>query len=163
MRGLICGLIFMPIAAAAQSVEQIGTMANDVIFLTQGAQTVLKLSTSFSSVSISDPETMDALPKSDRVLTLVGRKVGVSDIVVFQDATVIYHAAVTVAPPKVPGKVFSHSKKNLNEFYAFQCNPVCTRIDDKFENRPPDVVILGPQGPVATGGAINVLVPPSRP
>lgn len=65
-------------------------ITREVITLQQGAQTILKVTRPFSSVAIADPEIADALPRSDRTMIIVGKKVGTSDMMVFSDADPIY-------------------------------------------------------------------------
>ncbi len=156
MRAAVFGLIITGLAAPAVAQEK------TLVQMQQGQQVIINTTLPFSSASVADPEVVDALPKSDRTLVLVGRKIGTSDIIIFQDATPLYHATVSVNPSTVSGKVYNHNKKNLNEYYAYQCNPVCTRVEDKFESRAlPEVVVLGGAGGAsATGGAINVIMPP---
>ncbi len=142
--------------------QPIAAQERQTIQLTQGAQTVLTVNRPFSSVAVGDPDIADAMPRSDRVLVIVGKKVGVSDIIIFSDADQLYHATISVAPPNVTGKVYSHNKKNLSEYYAYQCNPVCGRVEDKFETNALPAIVLQGGGSTATGGSINVIVPPAK-
>lgn len=130
------------------------------IQMREGGQTVLNVGRPFSSVAIAVPDVADALPRSDRTLILTGRKVGSTDIMIFSDADQLYHATIVVAPTNTTGKVVTHNKKDLTLYNAYQCNPVCQRIEDKFESKGlPEIIVFG-GGAQATGGNINVIVPP---
>lgn len=120
------------------------------IELRQGGQVVLRIDRPFSSVAVADPEVADVLPRSDRVLVIVGKKVGASDAVIFSDGEQLHHVTIVVAPSAVTGKIITHNQKNLTEYTAYQCNPVCARIKDEFEFRAPDVMILTPSGSIIT-------------
>jgi len=133
---------------------------NGTIQLSEGGQTVITMTRSFSSVSIANPEVADGLPRSDRVLVIVGKKVGTSDIIIFQDAEQLFHATIAVSPPTVIGKVYNHSQKGLSDYKAYQCNASnCVRVDDKYEQK--DLIILGGGGPTSIGSSgITVITPP---
>lgn len=156
MRGTIVGTTML-LATVLQALAQ----APNTIELRQGGQTTLQMNVPFSSVAVADPEIVDALPRSDRTVILVGRKVGASDIMFFIDGNKLYHATVIVSQPVLSGKVYNHNNKKLSDYLAYQCNPVCVRTDDKFEVKSgPEIMIVGGGGAQATGGSINVIVPP---
>lgn len=153
--GFLAGISLAAFVVAA-------TAQQNTIQLREGSQTVLTLNRPFSSVAVANSDIADALPRSDRTLLLVGKRVGSSDIMVFSDADQLYHATIVVAPTSTTGKIITHNKKDLTLYNAYQCNPVCQRIEDKFESKGlPEIVVLGGSGGAqATGGSINVIVPP---
>lgn len=157
--GLTAAGLMLSLPAWAQAPT---TQAPNIIELREGSQTVLQVSRPFSSVAVGNPEVAEVLPRSDRVLILVGKKVGTSDIMIFSDAEKLHHATIVVVPTNVQGKVFNHNQKVLGEYKAYQCNPVCQRTDDKYEQRTSDLIVLG-GGASATGGSINLILPPAAP
>lgn len=168
MRKLILAAAFMTIGTAyaqqpAPAPPLVVNVVKDVVNVGQGGQVILQTLRPFSQVTVADPEVADALPRSDRILVVVGKKLGSSDITLFGDEKVINHVTVQVIGSPVVGKVLAHNKRgDLNSFTAFQCNPVCSRIEDKFENKAPDVIMLGPTGPMATSST-NIILPPAPP
>lgn len=156
-------LRFAALMMIAASTAADAQPAKDFIELQQGAQIVVRTTRPFSSIAVADPEVTDALPRSDRSMVIVGKKVGASDVIVFSDADPIYHVTVSVSQPRITGKIYNHNQKKLDEYKAYQCNPVCVRTDDKFEQK--EVIVLGGSGaPTAIGGTstINVVTPPAR-
>jgi hypothetical protein len=147
----LAGLIGVVWATAASAQIVVATPPKSGVEVGQGGQIVLQARQPFSSVAVGDPETVDALPRSDRTLVVVGKKTGVSDLIIFADGVPIHHVTVNVTSSPVVGKVLVHNKKDLSTYTAHQCNPVCSRVKDDFESKPPDVIILGPAGPLAAG------------
>lgn len=149
---------------------EISPVPEQVIELRPGAQTVIRLSRPFSSVTVGNPSVVDVIPRSDRVITLMGRKVGSADIIVFDNSVDIYRITATVGAPREGGRVMAHSKKDdLHHYYAYECSPVCTRIKDELEG-PPAVapIIIEAPGSAAAAGAssssnIQVIMPPAAP
>lgn len=151
MRAVVFGIAVAAAASAAQAQER------QTLGLSQGLQAVVTFREAFSSASVGDPEIIDALPRSDRTLIVAGRKAGTSDILVFIDGKPLYQITVNVTGPATPGKVFNHNQRNLGEYTAYSCNPICTRADDKFESK--QVLILGPGGAItgATTSGNNII------
>lgn len=129
-------------------------VVKDQVVIQQGLQTILQFAEPFSSASVGDPNILEAMPKSDRLIVLQGRVPGQTDILIFIDGRPLRHVLVTVQPGVAGGKVITHNKKNLTEYTAYSCNPSCTRMKDDFEGK--DVILFGPGGvPVGvstTGG-----------
>ncbi|MFB9269903.1 pilus assembly protein N-terminal domain-containing protein [Bradyrhizobium erythrophlei] len=125
------------------------------IQMRQGGQQIVRFNQAVTAVSVGDPEVADAFPKSDKTILIIGKKVGTSDIIVFQNDRDIYSATVSVGAPQT-NKVTAHAKPDLHQYYAYQCNPVCERIQDQFEGAPRPAPII------VEGGRpnVNIAVPP---
>jgi hypothetical protein len=116
----------------------------NTIQLRQGGQQIVRFNQPVTTVSVGDPEVADAFPKSDKTILIIGKKVGTSDIIVFQNDHDIYSATVTVGAPQI-NKVTAHAKSDLHQYYAYRCSPVCERIEDEFEGapRPAPIIVEG--------------------
>lgn len=143
-------------ALATLSVTAQAQVVKDQITIQQGLQTILQFSEAFGSASVGDPNVLDAIPRSDRIIVLQGKQAGHTDILVFIDGKPLRHITVTVQPTVAAGKVITHNKKSLTEYTAYSCNPSCTRMKDDFEGK--DVILFGPGGTpigVSTTGGIT--------
>lgn len=129
----------------------------DVISVGQGLQTVLQFSEAFSAASVGNPEIVEAVPRSDRIIVIQGKLPGMTDILTFYDGKVQRHVTVTVYPSTAAGKVITHNKKNLTEYTAYSCSPGnCSRMKDDFEGR--ELILFGPGGVpigVSTTGGVT--------
>lgn len=133
----------------------------DAISVQQGSQQVLRFAEPFSAASVGDPNILDALPRSDRIIVLQGKAPGVTDILTFYDGSVVRQITVTVYPGAAAGKVLTHNKKSLSEYTAYSCNPTCARTKDDYEGK--DIILFGPGGAAigvgTTGSSVNTQVP----
>jgi hypothetical protein len=137
--------------APGQVEAKLSSESRDVMEMRPGAQTVVHLGGTFSSITVGDPEVADVLPRSDRVFVVNARKVGVTDITVFDNSVYIYKFTVSVGAAQQRAVVRAHGKGKLHEYYAYECNPICTRVKDDLEGPPPQT------------HTIQVLVPPPPP
>lgn len=153
---------------AAAIVAGVGTAASaeayrDVVSVAQGLQTILQFTEPFSAASVGNPEIIDAMPRSDRIIVVQGKTPGVTDILTFYDGKVVRHITVTVYPATAAGKVITHNKKTLSEYTAYSCTAGnCSRMKDDFEGR--DVILFGPGGaPIGVSTTGGVTTGPGQP
>lgn len=152
------------IATIAGSLLAAGAYAQDAIVridLQPGGQQVITLTGPFDSVSVGNPEVADVLPKSDRVLVVAGKTAGSADIIAFRDAKPVFTATVVVSQGRPTAKVYSHTKKGVENYIAYECNPVCQRIEDKFATAPQSAIVI--EGGAASSSNLNVILPPPAP
>lgn len=159
----------MRVIMAAAIVGMVLTVAQaqvvkEQISIQHGQQAILQFTEPFSSASVGNPEVLDALPRSDRILVVAGKQPGITDILIFIDGRPLRHVAVTITPNVAAGKVLTHNKKSLSEYTAYSCNPACARMKDDFEGT--DVILFGPGGAAigvtTTGSSIRTTIPPPR-
>lgn len=124
--------------------------------LQPGGQHVITLTGPFDSVSVGNPEVVDVLPKSDRVMVMAGKKAGSADVIAFRDAKPVFKATVFVSEGRSTAKVYSHTKKGVENYIAYECNPVCQRIKDEFALAPAQPIVVEGGG----NSTINVIMPP---
>ena len=149
------------VALFALSFAPLAHAAENVIQMRPGSQHILNLSEPFTSVSVGNPDVVDVMPKSNQVLLIVARRSGSSDIVLFFDSKPIYSATAAVGLPRPEGRVYSHGKRLVHEYWSYECNPVCVRVTDRHEGAvpPPPIIVEGG----SSSSTINVLMPPAPP
>lgn len=158
MRAIVMAAVLAGLSVAAQAE---GT--RETISVGQGLQTVLQFSDPFSAASVGDPNVLDAMPRSDRIIVIQGKTPGVTDILTFYDGRVQRQIQVTVYPATAAGKVITHNKKNLSEYTAYSCSPGnCSRMKDDFEGK--DTIIFGPGGvPIGVSTTGGLTTGPGQP
>lgn len=121
------------------------TQADEIIELKSGFAMLLRLQKSFSTVSVGNPEVADVVPfQPERAILLTGKAAGATNLIVLDEArNEIFNATILVGA-RDTGKVTSHSRNNLNDYWAYRCTPVCERVEDKFERieRPAPVIVV---------------------
>lgn len=158
------------IGVAASALGAAAGMAQElsILELKPGSQHVITLPQTFDSVTVGNPETVDVLPKSDRVMVVVGKKVGQVDIIAFSAAKPTFKITAIVGETRAVSRVYSHGKSNVNEYWAYECNPICVRVKDDYEGRtPPQPIVIeggatvsaSQSGPTTTRGIISVSPP----
>lgn len=119
--------------------------ADEIIELKAGFATLLKLEKSFSTVSVGNPDVADVVPfQLERAILLTGKSAGATNVIVLDEARNEILNATVVVGARDTGKVTSHSRTNLHDYWAYRCTPVCERVEDKFERveRPAPVVVV---------------------
>jgi hypothetical protein len=148
-KALGAALVLLIGAGAAQAQPARETASADVrpdshriIDVTPGGQVVIQLNRPFSSISVGNPDVVDTLPRSDRVFVILGKKVGTADIVIFDNANDIYKITAAVGAPRTSNRVLAHGKKDLQQYTAYECNPVCVRVKDELGEPPAQAPVI---------------------
>jgi Flp pilus assembly secretin CpaC len=132
MKRLAFVFLLLSGSAWAQPPQEIET--SDQISVGVGQAKVFRFDEPFGRIDFMPKDTADAVPQSDRQLSIIGIKAGISQMFVFSpDGKQIYSAAVTVSPE--PGrlvKIYGTGKNDdLNSgFIAVYCDASgCGRPD----------------------------------
>ena len=137
-RGTIVALVFLTVCVSI-------ARADEIIELKPGFAMLLRLQKSFNTVSVGNPEVADVVPfQTERAILLTGKAAGATNLIVLDEArNEIFNATVLVGA-RDTGKVSSHSRNNLHDYWAYRCTPICERVEDKFERieRPAPVIVV---------------------
>jgi len=160
--------------AAALAVFCAGTLQaqdqnQETIQIRPGFTQFLRFDRSIETIAIGNPEIADATAQSDRTILLSGKRVGDTNLILFErNGDAFYQATISVIGKPELGAVAIHSKPVLHRYWAYRCTETsCWRVKDEFEGPPPeDQLSRGlPQGlaPLAGAPSIPALPPPSIP
>lgn len=143
-------------------------MENITIELQPGTQGMVTLDQPYSQITLGSIEIADALPKSDTVIVVQGKKAGFTDMFIMRQDKLVQKVGIIVSPApasRAPNRVFVHSPYqqgragNLQEYTSYECNPVCTRVADPFqrgtgnpEEKRPIIVVPSDFGQPGSGG-----------
>lgn len=142
--------------------------------LLPGTQGMVTVKETYTQVLLGNVEIADALPKSDTVIVVQGKKAGYTDLLIMKNAKLIQKIGIVVSPAaasRTANRVFMHSpqqgnRTNLHEYTAYECNPVCVRVADPFQRgtgnpqQVPPIVLVPPDIGQAGGSGIQVIQPP---
>lgn len=99
-------------------------------------------------VLVGNPALADVVPRSDRIIAISGKASGVTNVMTLDDrGEPVANVTVTISGHE-PAKVYAHSKSRVNEYWSYQCAPVCVRLGDPLEGAPPLPEL--PRGSVVT-------------
>lgn len=113
--------------------------ADEPIQLRPGFATLLKLDRSVGTVIIGNPDIAEATVQSEKTVVLTAKKTtGATNVIILDNENnEFFNARITVGGQNV-GKVEIHTKgrRQLHEYYAYNCTPVCERVKDELESMP---------------------------
>ena len=109
--------------------------AAEPIKLRPGFTKLITFDRPVTTVSIGNPAVADTTPQSDRAVLLTGKAVGSTNVIALDDAQKIVFDATVIVGSQSAGKVLIYSKpKQLHQYWAYHCTPVCERVDDPIQN-----------------------------
>lgn len=99
-----------------------------------GTQGIVTLNQPYSQVMLGDVAIADALPKSDTVIVVQGKKPGVTDLIIMRQDKLVQRIGIVVSAARQENRVYIHQPgRSLHEYTSYECNPVCVRVADPFQ------------------------------
>lgn len=151
-----------PVAPPAAPMEPL------TLELHPGTQGIVTLNQPYSQVLLGDVAIADALPKSDTVIVVQGKKPGFTDLIIMRQDKLVQKIAIVVGAARQANRVYMHSPgRNLHEYTSYECPPggACVRVADPFQRgtgnqqTQPIVVVPTDIGQPGSSG-IQVVTPP---
>jgi len=111
--------------------------------LTPGFTKLIKFDRPIATVVIGNPEVADARAQTDRSIALVGKAVGITNLIALDNTGVEVFNALVVVGARDAGKVIINSRKALHEYWAYRCTADnCVRVEDRLEYLQPAAPVL---------------------
>jgi Flp pilus assembly secretin CpaC len=138
-------LTLVPISATlAQTTEPVQ--------LTPGFTKLIRFDRPIATVVIGNPEVADARAQTDRSIALVGKAVGITNLIALDNTGTEVFSSLVVVGARDAGKVIINSRKALHEYWAYRCTADnCVRVEDRLEYLQPSAPIV--VAPIAPAGA----------
>ena len=139
---LIAALIFMSAPVSSSRAQ-----SSEAVQLSPGFTKILTFDRSIATVVIGNPEVADARAQTDRTIVVVGKSVGITNLVALNHAGAEVFNALVMVGARDRGKVVVHSRRQLNEYWAYRCTPEnCVRVEDRLEYLQPALPVVVPPG-----------------
>ena len=128
----LLGLTATPMAQTAEPVQ-----------LTPGFTRLVTFNRSIATVVIGNPEVADARAQTDRSIVLVGKAVGITNLIALDNTGAEVFSSLVVVGARDAGKVIINARKQLHEYWAYRCTADnCVRVEDRLEYLQPAAPIL---------------------
>src|ERR1044071_5301364 len=133
--------------------EIASAQTSEPVQLTPGFTKLIRFDRSIATVVIGNPEVADARAQTDRSIALVGKAVGITNLIALDTNGQEVYSSLVVVGARDAGKVIINSRKQLHEYWAYRCTADnCVRVEDRLEYlQPAAPIIVGP-APAAPGG-----------
>ena len=133
------------------SVEFPAAQTSEPVQLTPGFTRLIRFDRPIATVVIGNPEVADARAQTDKSIALVGKAVGITNLIALDNTGVEVFSSLVVVGARDAGKVIINSRKQLHEYWAYRCtSDNCVRVEDRLEYLQPTApVVLAPTQPQA--------------
>jgi hypothetical protein len=134
--------------------------SSEPVQLTPGFTKLLTFDRSIATVVIGNPDVADARAQSDRTIIVVGKAVGITNLVALNNAGAEVFNSLVIVGARDAGKVVIHTRRQLHEYWAYRCTAEnCVRVEDRLEYLQPALpIVVAPAG--AAAAAVPVAPPP---
>jgi Flp pilus assembly secretin CpaC len=146
-------LLAVLILVSASSTQSSFAQTSEPVQLTPGFTKLIRFDKPIATVVIGNPEVADARAQSDRSIALVGKAVGITNLIALDNTGAEVLSTLVVVGARDAGKVIINSRRQLHEYWAYRCTADnCVRVEDRLEYLQPTapiVVAPAPQAPQA--------------
>jgi len=146
-------LLAVLILVSASSIQSSFAQTSEPVQLTPGFTKLIRFDKPIATVVIGNPEVADARAQSDRSIALVGKAVGITNLIALDNTGAEVLSTLVVVGARDAGKVIINSRRQLHEYWAYRCTADnCVRVEDRLEYLQPTapiVVAPAPQAPQA--------------
>jgi hypothetical protein len=125
--------------------------SSEPVQLSPGFTKLLTFDRSVATVVIGNPEVADARVQTDRTIFVVGKAVGITNLVALNNVGVQVFNALVIVGARDTGKVVIHSRRQLHEYWAYRCTEEnCVRVEDRLEYLQRALpIVVPPEAPPA--------------
>ena len=116
---------------------------SEPVQLTPGFTKLIRFDRPIATVVIGNPEVADARAQTDRSIALVGKAVGITNLIALDNTGVEVFSSLVVVGARDAGKVIINSRRALHEYWAYRCTADnCVRVEDRLEYLQPSAPIV---------------------
>jgi len=117
----------------------------DPVQLTPGFTKLIRFDRPIATVVIGNPEVADARAQTDRSIALVGKAVGITNLIALDNTGAEVFSSLVVVGARDAGKVIINSRKALHEYWAYRCTADnCVRVEDRLDLQPTAPIVVAP-------------------
>jgi hypothetical protein len=149
MRSILSLIAALALTLASSGALQAQT--SDPVQLTPGFTKLIRFDRPIATIVIGNPEVADARAQTDRSIAIVGKAVGITNLIALDNAGAEVFSSLVVVGARDAGKVIINSRRTLHEYWAYRCTADnCVRVEDRLEYLQPSAPIV--VAPVASPG-----------
>ena len=148
----IANLRTVVVAAFVLSVFGLPTMVGEPLQVTLNKTTILRIARNASTVTIGNPEYADITVESPRLIFLVGKEVGETNLLILDANDAEIHDFDIVVVPESRRHLTVH--RSATEVTTFNCDPRCTAV------KTPGEPLSGDAGGGGGASALDALLAP---
>ena len=156
VRIFIVLVLLLMMAVDSSRAQTGGAQTGEPVQLTPGFTKLVRFDRTITTVVIGNPEVVDARAQTDRAIVLVGKTVGITNLIVLDDTGTEVFNSLVIVGARDAGKVIVHARPKLHEYWAYRCTEDnCVRVADRLEYLQPAAPIF-----VSPAGAPAEISPP---
>jgi hypothetical protein len=146
-------LVITALALTLVSISTPQAQTSEPVQLTPGFTKLIRFSRPITTVIIGNPEVADARAQTDRSIALVGKAVGVTNLIALDNTGAEVFGSLVVVGARDAGKVVVNSRRTLHEYWAYRCTADnCVRVEDRLEYlQPVAPIVVAPVAPTMAG------------
>lgn len=101
-----------------------------LISMTSGFSVILRAPASIKTAVVGNPNLLDVVPQSDRILSLTAKAPGATNIILLDhDGAEVFSGFVSIAGRSNVGEThIVGTTGNIHNYITYRCNPTCTVI-----------------------------------
>ena len=142
------------ILVSAPPIPSSFAQTSEPVQLTPGFTKLIRFDKPIATVVIGNPEVADARAQSDRSIALVGKAVGITNLIALDNTGAEVLSTLVVVGARDAGKVIINSRRQLHEYWAYRCTADnCVRVEDRLEYLQPTAPIVVAPATQAPGQA----------
>ena len=144
----------LAIFAIALPVQLSFAQTPEPVQLTPGFTRLIRFDRPIATVVIGNPEVADARAQTDRSIALVGKAVGITNLIALDNTGAEVFSSLVVVGARDAGKVIMNTRRTLHEYWAYRCtSDNCVRVEDRLEYLQPSAPIVVAPAPQSPGPA----------
>src|SRR5215203_3345922 len=113
--------VLIAVATVVCALGSADAQTGEPVQLTPGFTKVLPFTRSIATVVIGNPEVADARAQTDKSIALVGKAVGITNLIALDSNGVEVFSSLVVVGARDAGKVIINTRKQLHEYWAYRC------------------------------------------
>ena len=148
---------FASLVALIGLTSSLAAQTSEPVQLTPGFTRLVTFTRSIATVVIGNPEVADARAQTDRSIVLVGKAVGITNLIALDNTGAEVFSSLVVVGARDAGKVIINSRKTLHEYWAYRCTADnCVRVEDRLEYlQPAAPIVVAPAAAPAPAAPTN--------
>ena len=142
-RACVLAIVGIAFASEVSFAQVLPAQTSEPVQLTPGFTRLIRFDRPIATVVIGNPEVADARAQTDRSIALVGKAVGITNLIALDNTGAEVFTSLVVVGARDAGKVIINARKQLHEYWAYRCtSDNCVRVEDRLEYLQPSAPVV---------------------